>query len=422
MRDVCWRCRRPRPVCYCALLPSLPTRTRVVLLQHPRERRVGIGTARMTHLSLPNSELHEGVIFEEDARIIALASDPTTAVLFPGGDADPACGPPVRSLIVVDGTWWQARKMLALNPRLASVRRIGVTPRAPGNYRIRREPRPECLATVEAVASALAALEEEPARFDAMLRAFEFMVDRQIAYQATSDAPRRRRRAQAASPLSPLRPYLAAPSSVVLVDGGANSGWPAGAGAGGPPGADAAGPPGADAAGPPGADAAGAEGPAGAGEAEPRSELVHLVACRPSGERFEAFLRPRRPLGPSVAHQLEVPERRLLDGEEAGAALARFRAFVGHDSVLGAWGSFTADLLAQEGLGRPPSLDLRYLCARHLRRRPGGIASGARALLAGDPAPRGSGRAGRTLGWLEVVLARLLALAGEEEVAARGAA
>ncbi|XYI01530.1 DTW domain-containing protein [Sorangium sp. So ce1128] len=401
MRDVCWRCRRPRPVCYCALLPSLPTRTRVVLLQHPRERRVGIGTARMTHLSLPNSELHEGVIFEEDARIVALASDPTTAVLFPGGDADPAGGPPVRSLIVVDGTWWQARKMLALNPRLASVRRIGVTPRAPGNYRIRKEPRPECLATVEAVASALAALEDEPARFDAMLRAFEFMVDRQIACQATSDAPRRRR-AQAVSPLSPLRPYLAAPSRVVLVDGGANSGWPTGAGAGVPPGASVAG---------------------------PRSELVHLVACRASGERFEAFLRPRRPLGPSVAHQLEVPERRLLDGEEAGAVLARFRAFVGHDGVLGAWGSFTADLLAQEGLGRPPFLDLRDLCARRLRRRPGGIANGARALLAGDPAPRGgdpaphgSGRAGRTLGWLEVVLARLLDLAGEEEVAARGAA
>ncbi|WP_437736878.1 DTW domain-containing protein [Sorangium sp. So ce1335] len=382
MRDVCFRCWRPRPVCYCALLPSLPTRTRVVLLQHPRERRVGIGTARMTHLALPNSELHEGVVFEDDARIRALAADPTTAVLFPGGDADPAAGPPVRSLLVVDGTWWQARKMLALNPRLASVRRIGITPRAPGNYRIRREPRPECLATVEAVASALGALEGEPARFDAMLRAFAFMVDRQIEHQARSDGPRRRRRTQAASPLDPLRPHRAAPEKVVLVDGGANSGWPADAGAAGP-----------------------------------RSELVHLVACRASGERFEAFLRPRWPLGPSVAHQLELPERRLLDGEEAGAAVARFREFVGPGSVLSAWGSFTLDLLAQEGLGRPPFLDVRDLCARYLRRRPGGIANGAQALLAGEPAeppPRGSGRAGRTLGWLEVVLARLLHLAGED--------
>ncbi|WP_437784537.1 DTW domain-containing protein [Sorangium sp. So ce1097] len=383
MRDVCFRCWRPRPVCYCALLPSLPTRTRVVLLQHPRERRVGIGTARMAHLALPNSELHEGVVFEDDARIAALAADPTTAVLFPGGDADPAAGPPVRSLIVVDGTWGQARKMLALNPRLASVRRIGITPRAPGNYRIRKEPRPECLATVEAVASALGALEGEPARFDEMLRAFAFMVDRQIEHQARSDGPRRRRRSQAAPPLGPLRPYRAAPESIVLVEGGANAGWPADAGAAGS-----------------------------------RSELVHLVACRASGERFEAFLRPRQPLGPSVAHQLEVPERRLLDGEDAGEALTRFRAFVGPGGVLGAWGTFPLGLLAQEGLGRPPSLDLRDLCARHLRRRPGGIANGARALLAGEPAEppaRGSGRAGRTLGWLEVVLARLLELAGEDE-------
>ncbi|WP_437947122.1 tRNA-uridine aminocarboxypropyltransferase [Sorangium sp. So ce296] len=377
MRDVCWRCRRPRPVCYCSLLPSLPTRTRVVLLQHPRERRVGIGTARMTHLSLPNSELHEGVVFEDDPRIAALAADPTTAVLYPGGDARPADDAPVRSLIVVDGTWWQARKMLALNPRLAAVRRIGVTPRAPGNYRIRREPRPECLATVEAVASALGALEGEPARFDAMLRAFAFMVDRQIEHQARSTAPRKRR-AEAPPPLAPLRPYLADPARVVLVDGGANAGWPAADGA-----------------------------------VEPRSELVHLVACRASGERFEAFLRPRRPLGPSVAHQLEVPEARLRDGEDACAALARFRAFVG-DGVLGTWGVFTVDLLAQEGLQRSPFVDLRDLCMRHLRRRPGGIANGARALRAGEPAPWGAGRCGRTVGWLEVVLARLLELAGED--------
>ncbi|WP_437916180.1 DTW domain-containing protein [Sorangium sp. So ce302] len=378
MRDVCWRCRRPRPVCYCALLPSLPTRTRVVLLQHPRERKVGIGTARMTHLALPNSELHEGVVFEDDARIAALASDPTTAVLFPGGDAHPAGGAPVRSLIVVDGTWWQAKKMLALNPRLASLRRIGVTPRAPGNYRIRKEPRPECLATVEAVASALAALEGEPARFDEMLRAFTFMVDRQIEHQARSEAPRRRR-AQAASPLAPLRAYLAEPARLVLADCGASSGWPAGAGA-----------------------------------AEPASELVHLVACRASGERFEAFLRPRRPLGPSVSHQLEVPEAHLRGGEDPGAALSRFRAFVGDRGVLGTWGSFTADLLVQEGFGRPPSVDLRDLCARHLGRRPGGIANGAQALQAAEPTARGYGRAGRNVGWLEVVLARLLYLAGED--------
>ena len=65
-RSVCARCRRPPVVCYCAVLPSLPARTRVLLLQHPRERHVAIGTARMAHLALPSSTLRMGVDFSRD--------------------------------------------------------------------------------------------------------------------------------------------------------------------------------------------------------------------------------------------------------------------------------------------------------------------------------------------------------------------
>jgi DTW domain-containing protein len=150
------------------------------------------------------------------------------------------------------------------------------------------------------------------------------------------------------------------------------------------------------------------------GAVEDRPELVHLVASRASGARFEAFIRPRRPLGPAVAHQLEVPEPHLLDGEDVAAALARFRAFLGEESVLCTWGSFVVDLLEREGFGRPASVDLRDLSARHLRRRTGGIGDAVRALGAGEPSPRGSGRAGRTVGRIEVVLARLLAVAREK--------
>src|SRR3954468_25008728 len=64
-RVTCPRCLRPEVVCYCAKLEHLDTATRVVLLQHPRERRVPVSTARMVHLSLTNSELHYGVDFAE---------------------------------------------------------------------------------------------------------------------------------------------------------------------------------------------------------------------------------------------------------------------------------------------------------------------------------------------------------------------
>ena len=41
----------------------------LLLLQHPREAKVAVGTARMAHLSLPNSELHTGVSFEAHPRV-----------------------------------------------------------------------------------------------------------------------------------------------------------------------------------------------------------------------------------------------------------------------------------------------------------------------------------------------------------------
>ena len=71
-----------------------------------------IGTARMAHLSLPNSELHQGVEFTSHARVRELAAANGTALLFPGdGAVDPSeLAEPPRTLIVVDGTWAQARK------------------------------------------------------------------------------------------------------------------------------------------------------------------------------------------------------------------------------------------------------------------------------------------------------------------------
>ena len=66
-RACCARCGRPQVVCVCSHVTPLSTRTRVVLLQHPREHRVGIGTARLAHLSLPASSLHVGLDFDGDS-------------------------------------------------------------------------------------------------------------------------------------------------------------------------------------------------------------------------------------------------------------------------------------------------------------------------------------------------------------------
>src|SRR5579859_5407292 len=128
-RLVCGRCRRPAVVCWCDHLPHLPTRTQIVILQHPREREVGIGTARMAHLALPGSILRVGIDF---SRGLPLEG---AALLFPGG-ADVRELPAPKTLIVVDGTWPQARSLVKKNPCLQALPRIGFRPRRPSQYRI----------------------------------------------------------------------------------------------------------------------------------------------------------------------------------------------------------------------------------------------------------------------------------------------
>ena len=81
------RCFRPESVCYCRHLTSIETRTRVVLLQHPRERDVAIGTARMASLCLPQAEIHVGVHWRGTSVLSRALSDPErpAVLLYPEG-------------------------------------------------------------------------------------------------------------------------------------------------------------------------------------------------------------------------------------------------------------------------------------------------------------------------------------------------
>ena len=70
-RQVCEACRRPPGLCYCAHLPQLSPRTKVVILQHPRERGNAIGTAHMARLCLPGAALDLSAFRKRFAMAIA---------------------------------------------------------------------------------------------------------------------------------------------------------------------------------------------------------------------------------------------------------------------------------------------------------------------------------------------------------------
>ncbi|MFB4392197.1 MULTISPECIES: tRNA-uridine aminocarboxypropyltransferase [unclassified Pseudomonas] len=182
-RPRCERCQRPLDHCLCALIPRLDSRTRVVLLQHPSESSHALNTARLAALGLVNAELRVGEVFAE---LPALLQTPgyRVALLFPGEQAQALAaygsGDELPLLLIVpDGTWRKARKLLYLNPLLEALPRMTLGQVAPSRYRLRKAPQAGALSTLEAVVQALNVL-EGAGRFDALLRPFEALIEGQI--------------------------------------------------------------------------------------------------------------------------------------------------------------------------------------------------------------------------------------------------
>lgn len=183
-RPHCPRCARPAARCLCALIPSLPSRTRVLILQHPSEVKHALNTARLAALGLSNAQLLVGEVFDS---LPALLQPPgyRACLLFPGEEAQALvpfvdqCSDVPLLLVVPDGTWRKARKLLHLNPLLANLPRVTLALGLQSRYRLRKAPMPGALSTLEAIVTALNEL-ETPTRFDALLAPFEALIDGQI--------------------------------------------------------------------------------------------------------------------------------------------------------------------------------------------------------------------------------------------------
>jgi DTW domain-containing protein YfiP len=157
----CERCLFQRRVCLCAAIPTLATRTRIVIVRHHLERHRSSNSGRLAHLALPNSELVEHGGLAGPARLPALDG---AWLLFPEGEAARAApAPPPAQLVVLDATWSQARRMYR---KLSALRGLPILrlPDAPmAAARLREAPGPGRVSTIEAIARALRLLEGEDA-------------------------------------------------------------------------------------------------------------------------------------------------------------------------------------------------------------------------------------------------------------------
>lgn len=198
----CPRCARPAALCVCDRVEPVATALRVVILQHPREDDAVLGTARLVTLALPKAEIRVGLSWGSLAQ--ALGRDETrperwavlAAAKLPAPLPPDVAGEPVvlvdrrgrplplarhglEGILVLDGTWSQAKALWWRNPWLLKLPRLVLTPREPSMYgRLRREPRREWVSTLEAVADVLPALGEPPAVRDHLRRLLRTLLQR----------------------------------------------------------------------------------------------------------------------------------------------------------------------------------------------------------------------------------------------------
>ncbi|GAB4205463.1 MAG: tRNA-uridine aminocarboxypropyltransferase [Sandaracinaceae bacterium] len=183
----CARCARPASTCVCDRLPArmLTSPVEVVILQHPQEDDVVLGTAPLVAASLDRARVVVGLSWPSLEAAVGREGVERArwGVLFasklPEGTSPPKPGTvtvhdrhgrprddgaaPLDGLVVLDGTWSQAKTLWWRNPWLLKLARVSLVPREPSMYgKLRKEPRREWVSTLEAIADVLPAL--DPAR------------------------------------------------------------------------------------------------------------------------------------------------------------------------------------------------------------------------------------------------------------------
>jgi hypothetical protein len=168
-------------------------------LQHPQEKREALATAAATCAALRHAALVIGLSWPNLARALGRPAEPRRwGVLYLGSvrpgsfgldrevialdrRSEPAADQQamlsgLEGVVLLDGSWSEAKTLWWRNPWLLKLRRIVLNPRHRSRFgRLRREPRREALSTIEAAALLLKHL-DSPEAASALLDALERML------------------------------------------------------------------------------------------------------------------------------------------------------------------------------------------------------------------------------------------------------
>lgn len=175
--EPCKQCGKAAAICVCDRAPKLSAPVDVLILQHPQEQDVLLGTVPLLLASLADAQKAVGLSWGSLAHALDRdEADPSEwVVLYPSSmkrelteaekkspfllldrNARPLEPKRVKGIVALDGTWSQAKALWWRNPWLLKLGRALVHPKEPSIYgRMRKEPRKEYVSTLEAVALVL---------------------------------------------------------------------------------------------------------------------------------------------------------------------------------------------------------------------------------------------------------------------------
>jgi DTW domain-containing protein YfiP len=182
------------------LAEPIDNRLFVLMLQHPQERKQALATAGLTCAMLKRAALVNGLSWPNLSYALGSMADARHWAVLYLGSARPAAfgiqrevvavdrrGNPVPDqdagvrdldgIVVLDGSWSEAKTLWWRNPWLLKLRRLVLNPQHPSRFgRMRREPRREALSTLEAVVVLLKQLDDNSEAETALLEGLDHLI------------------------------------------------------------------------------------------------------------------------------------------------------------------------------------------------------------------------------------------------------
>ncbi|XP_064083459.1 tRNA-uridine aminocarboxypropyltransferase 2-like [Macrobrachium nipponense] len=196
-RPLCNRCSRPVGVCWCSSLgcSRVQTSCRVVILQHPHEEKRCLRTAPILQAGLPQGAYVEAkgkrFSFTRFPHLEEILTNENSILMYPGEKAldlesllPVGNDQPSYNIIIIDGTWQQAKSIYHNCRHLHSLRQVKLSGKYISEYVIRTQPTEDALSTVETAAIALATLENNWSIYDTLVQPLQLLCQYQMNHGA----------------------------------------------------------------------------------------------------------------------------------------------------------------------------------------------------------------------------------------------